>query len=362
MYVRVPPSGHGQAVGRDTLAVGKLNALECVSSPCVDHRAATHETGTVQDAVVARRRQVPRVYNRRNLDTCRCKIARGAPAIVVVGKHCDPPAGRHTKTIDVGAHSTREHDPRSIVVGEGYGTLDCTGTQHATRCSDAPQNLSCTAFNRTDVISDAFERAVDAVVIGPVHAGACHQAYVAHAAQGAGGVRSPHRGLLAIDTVAFGIEPATRCEVLIAQDHSGSGTSSGQCCCKTRGARADDQQVCKQKSLVIAVRVRLHGQTTESCGMTDSRLVDFFPECLGPHEGLVVKTRRKQWRRQIVDGHEIVAQRAAPILTASHKPVVQLLHRCAHIRITSSTTADLDQCIGLFNTGRDDAARAVILE
>ena len=117
-----------------------------------------------------------------------------------------------------------------------------------------------------------------------------------------------------------------------------------------------------QEALVVAVGVFLHRQASKARRLANEWLIELFPERFGPHEGLVVETRRQERRGKIGDRHQIEIERSAMVLAFRLKPIEKLGDRGARVGFLSRTRAELDKRVGFFRSGGQNAARAVILE
>ena len=89
--------------------------------------------------------------------------------------------------------------------------------------------------------------------------------------------------------MGFGVEAPTRNEVLVGQDHAKPGSCGCQRGGKAGRSGADHEEVAVQESVIVHIRVRLHGKPAQTCGGADQRFVEPLPERLWPHEGLVVE-------------------------------------------------------------------------
>ncbi len=127
-------------------------------------------------------------------------------------------------------------------------------------------------------------------------------------------------------------------------------------------AAAYYQNIAEFSGFFVSVRVRLGGGAAEAGGAADHRLVEFFPEGGGPHEGFVVETGGEKWRQMGIDAEQIVLERGEAILAAGGETVEQFNDGGAGVGFTLRAGAQFDQGVGLLRTGRENTTRAVIFE
>ena len=227
---------------------------------------------------------------------------------------------------------------------------------------DPPQDLARLAVAAGEMVGPALQRAVDAVVVGAEHRGPRHRPDPVHGRELSHGVGRPAGAGPAVHLVGLGVEPPAHDEILVGQDDPRPAASRGKGGGKPGRTRAHDQQVAMQETLVVAVRVGLARQASETGRFADRRFVDPLPEGGRPHECLVVEARRQEGREQVVDRQQVMAQRTAVVLAPGLQPVEQLGDGRAGIGLAVSAAAQLDQRVGLFGAGAEDAARPVVLE
>ena len=147
-------------------------------------------------------------------------------AVVVVCEHRNLGAGGDAKAVGIRADSTCLHDARAVVVGERHGTFCGTRSKDRALGIDAPEDVAEFA----GAVVAAFKRAVDAVVVGAVDGGSGHDADVWHAGEFGGGFCREFMPLAAINLVGFGVEASAEKEVLVRENHTQTGSTSGQSC------------------------------------------------------------------------------------------------------------------------------------
>ena len=281
----------------------------------------------------------------------------------LVREHHGAPARRHRIAVEIGAHGAGQHDAGAVVVAEHQRPLDGAGGENAAPGEDAPQALARLVRGRLgDVVVDALQRRVGAAVVDADHRRARHDAHVGQRRQLGRDVRRPVRAAAVADSPVLGEQPPAEAEVLLAQHDARAGPARRQRRHQARRPAADDQHVAVQEGLLVGVGVALAGGAPEPGGAADQRLVDLLPERRRPHEGLVVEAGRQQRRDQRVDRQQIEPQRRPAVLAGGDEAVVELGRGGARVGLAPRAGPQLDQRIGLLRSGRQDAARAMILE
>jgi hypothetical protein len=113
----------------------------------------------------------------------------------------------------------------------------------------------------------------------------------------------------------------------------------------------------------IVVGVRLARGNAEAGRGTYHRFVDLLPGSLRPHEGLVVEAGCEERRGEIVEPADIESERRPAVLRPGLHAVIDFLHGCPDVRCPPHRiAADIHQRIGFFRSGRQHAARPVVLE
>ena len=144
------------------------------------------------------------------------------------------------------------------------------------------------------MIGSALECAVDAMIKGAVDGCARHQSRIVAGGEFGSDCGRPVRAGLFVDFMGFGVEAPSRNEVLVGQNHAKTRSCGCQCSGKAGRSGADHKEVAVQESVIVNIRVRLHGKPTQACGGADQRFVEPLPKRLRPHEGLVVEAGRKE--------------------------------------------------------------------
>ena len=359
MDIRVPAAGNGEAVQRDPFAGRQRNPFQAVAAPGRFHLAARQNP---RAGHVRHRATFAHVDDRRHLDALRGEIGRRAPAVIVVGEHADPPARADGKPVGIGAHRTGQHHAGPVVAAEGDRPLGGAGGEDRPLAVDPPQDLARLAVAGGQMVRLALQRAIDAVIVGADDRGPREETDPVHGRQFAHGVHRPVRAGPTIHLMGLGVEPPAHDEILVGQNHPRTAAPGGEGGGKAGRPGADNQQVAMQEPLVVAVRIGLAGQAAETGSGADGRLVDPLPEGFRPHEGLVIEAGREERREQIVKRQQVVAQRAAIVLAAGFQPVEQFGNGRPCVGLPVRAAAQFDQRVGLFRTGREDAAGPMVFE
>ena len=103
MHVWRPSARHGQAIGLDAPAVTEAHRADATAPDRVHHEVAL---AGIDDGC--------------DLDALLAQVLGGAKAVVVVREHRDLSARRDTKSVDISAHGTRQHDTGTVVVAKGH--------------------------------------------------------------------------------------------------------------------------------------------------------------------------------------------------------------------------------------------------
>ena len=213
-----------------------------------------------------------------------------------------------------------------------------------------------------DMQPHPFQRAKGAVIIGPGHRGAGHQAHIGQRAQFGQHGLGPVGAGLAVDAQVFGQQAAAHAGIFFGEDHIRPRLRSGQRSHQARGTRSDDQHIAEGPGLFILRLVMFARQRAKACGAADQRFIELFPQGARPHEGLVIEPGRQEGRGQIIDRQKVEFQRWEAVLAAGGKAVEQFLHRGADIRGLLVALKDFHHGVGLFTARRQHAARAVVFE
>ena len=101
-----------------------------------------------------------RIDNRLNAGPCCQQIQCGAIGIVIIGENHCAAARQHTKVIDIGAHSTGQHDAGAVIIAKYQGLFQRACRQHNLLGADLPPALARQVVRRhREVIGDFFDAA-----------------------------------------------------------------------------------------------------------------------------------------------------------------------------------------------------------
>ena len=291
-----------------------------------------------------------------------CRLDR-APAVGVVGEQRDAVCRRRGVALDIAAHRRGHHHAGRVVAGKDDRPLDGAGCDDAALGDDPPQPLPHLVLGRGgDVVVDALERAIGAAVIDAEQRGAAHDADIGQRRQLGQRAGNPLGCRHAVDRAAVAEQPAAERKVLFAQDDARAGAAGRQRCRQPGRSAAGDQHVAIGPGLVVVVGIGFAGRASEAGGPADGRLVDRLPEFRRPHEGLVVEAGDEDRREQLVDRHEVVAQRRPAVLAGRFEAVIELGRGRLGVRLAARAAAQFDQRVGFFRAGGEQPARPVIFE
>jgi len=112
----------------------------------------------------------------------------------------------------------------------------------------------------------------------------------------------------------------------------------------------DHQKVAKRAGLLVKIRIGFAAEAAKPGGAPDRGLVELFPHCGRPHEGLVVEAGDEQRSSQLVDRAQIELQRGPAVLALGRKSVVKLDRGRLGVGLTPRAAAQFDQRVGLFRS------------
>ena len=179
MYIWTPATRYSQTIAFNPFARGQSDRVQPSAARSVNH-AAAHIDRRASNG--CGRLDIARIYHCADINPLGCQICCGAPTVVIVGKDGHLFAGGHPIAIDIGAHSSRQHNARPVIVAKGNRPLGCARGQQGAFRINPPQNLPWFAIRACQMIGAALERAINAMIIGAVNCCADHQAHIVHRA------------------------------------------------------------------------------------------------------------------------------------------------------------------------------------
>ncbi len=362
VHIGVPATGDGERTAMDLLSTTTGKADIGMADPqtpaCTADDRAGKDLGDL-----ALRGVGAGIDDGRHIDTGGGKVGGGPVPVIIVGKDGDMLGRGGGKAVHIAAYRAGLHDARPVIVGKADQPFGGAGAQQRAPGIDAPQDLPRLAsVRRGDMVAGAFQHGMDAMVEHPDGGASRHQPHIGKALQFGHHSGGPVGTRHAADTEALLKQPAAGTEILVDEDHLGTGASGGQRRRQPGRSGPDHQQVAMAKSAVIDIRIVLAGQRAKAGCAPDDRLVDTFPEGFRPHEGLVVEACAEKVRQPVIDRHQIESKRREPVLASGDQPVMELGHGDPAVRLAAGAGAKLDKAVRLFRSGRNNAARTVIFE
>ena len=361
-----PATGHAQQIARQCL-------FACISGggdACTTHcpraqRTGNHAAGTDDQAcglgeIAQGRIDVHALLDHCHLGTAARELRSTQPAAVIVGGHHHLLTQSHRPTVQVGLCCRCKHDAGPVVVGEDQRSFQRAGGKHDGAGADAAQHLARRATRGIGhvLVVPRKQRRHGAVVktkrrraLEDLDTGQTLQRLDLGAApallRGIGGERE---------------ETAPGQAVLLDQQHAGARLRRRARGREPRGSGADHQHIGETVACLVTIRVWLTRGAAEPRGTADETLVEHPRTAQWTHEGLVVETRADQPGQQAVDGHQVKVNRGRAVLAARNQSFVEFDQGAREVGCTAPAAADREKSVGLFHTGAEKTARAVVLE
>ena len=372
VHRRRPASRHQDRVDRD-------RALRPAALGLHGHRrhaqlaAGANDGAAMVDLDAERARLVDRragrivanIDDRRDIDAGPLQVDRRRIGGIVGRVDADIFSDSDAIMVEIDARRRGKHDAWPVIVGEHHVALDGAGRDHHALGADLPQPLARQVMARLgEVVADPLDQADEILRVVAERRGARQHAHIVHRGKpGDSGLR-PTPASLAVDLRA-GLEAqrAAKLGLLVADDDAHAGFGGGQRRRDAGRAAAQHQHLAMSETRRIVVGIGLVGRHAKAGRGADIRFVDAFPGGLRPHEGLVVEAGGKHRRRDVVDRADVEGERRPAVLRDRIQPVIELLHRGAHVRRLSRRIArNRHQRIGFLGAGRENAARPMIFE
>ena len=209
------------------------------------------------------------------------------------------------------------------------------------------------------MVAAALGQGQQVVVLVAKHRGAAEHHHLGHGAQPAHRVVGPGRRRLAIHSGVAGQQPATGLGLFVSQDHASTRCRSCQRSAQAGQAAASHQHITKGKAFVVVVGVGLARRLAQAAGLADVVLKK-VPGFLRGHEGLVIKTSGQKTGKPAVDAAQVKFDAGLGVNGLCAQAVDQFYLGHAGVGHSAGAVKQLYQRIGLFDTGAQDAARAVV--
>jgi hypothetical protein len=230
VHRRVPSAGHRQqiALGAHYFAAGIDFGRN--DSPFSADRTPHHAAlvkrcaGSACSGAQHVARLGPWVDDRCDRDARSRKVVDGSGRFIRRREHHRPPARQDRKTIDVSTNRARQHYAGPIVVAEHERPLDRAGGQNRGAGINSPQALTRLVGGRWDVIGDAFDGRVIAVVVCGDDSRPPQDRHVREACEFRFDIGDPCDCRCAVDDIIFRQKPSAECEILFADRHARSAT------------------------------------------------------------------------------------------------------------------------------------------
>ena len=215
-----------------------------------------------------------------DLEAGGARVGRGAPAVVIVGEHREPPAGRGRVAVDVAARRARQHHAGAVIVAERDHALERARGEHGALRDDLPRALARLMRRRHgEMIAHALDRAVLAVIEHAGDRGAAHDAAPRAARRARPRLAATHSvpGLASISYRSASSRPPSResSSARITRAPARAGRERRR---QAGRPAADHQHVAMREGLLVVVRILGAGGAAEPRGAADQRLVERFPE------------------------------------------------------------------------------------
>ena len=372
MQRRRPAGRDNQCIGIDgprLAATDPLDLYRLQTEPAfrVDHRMIGEHfdpelLGLCQQFCIDVR---PRIHDHGDRDAGLLEVERRAISGIVCRIDSHVGAHRHSVMIQIGARGGSQHDSGPVVLRKHHVALDrAGGDDHAFR-ADLPDTLARHQLvGIGNMLADALDQIDHVLRLIGKGRGAGEHPNIVHAREFAADLLSPVEAFLAIDLcINLMMERAAQFRLLVAENDGSARFGSRPCRDQACNAAADHQNIAMDEAVGVAVRIRLLRRNTEPGCRTDIRLVEMLPRSLRPHEGLVVEACGKDRREQVVDRADIESKRRPAVLRLRLHPLEDFLDGRPHIRRMGVRRArNIDERVGFFRPGGENAARPVILE
>ena len=319
--------------GRDGADRGAMHCVDAVTTSGVDHH---HDFGTGAH-----------------------QRGGGALHIVSAARNDNAAAGNNGKAFDIGAHGSRQHDPRAIIAAEQQRPFDAAGGDDDAAGADTPEALRngagrCAGFDKP------FDQR-DKIVIMVTRRRRAGQDAATGGDDAVANSGGPCQSRHARDGCCIAQQRAAEAVVVFDQHDAASGGGGSIGGGEAGRAAADDQHVAKGGAMLIMIGVGDARCRTEP-GRAADEMFKEQPYAGAAEEGFVVETGGQEARGKADDRANIKAQRRPAVLAGGDKAFGNEDIGGAGIGLGSAAEPGGDQRIGFFHAGAQHAARAMVFE
>ena len=295
------------------------------------------------------------VGEHRHLDPRLHEVEDRAVRRAVVGDRDRPRSRTHPVTAHAGERRGGEHHPGAIVVGEHQGPLRRAGRQHHPPRPHLPQ-----AFVDPWLRGRQLHHGEQIVVVVARHGGPVEPHHVGQGVELLRHVRRPLQGRTPADRRSTVEKHSAGYRPVVGDRHPGAAARRGQRRLKPGRTRARDQHVAVVEALLVRAPVRPAGSGAESGHAAHEPPVE-VPAAGRSHERLVVEPGREQPREPVGDRARVEADARPAVDAARAQTLPEREGRRPGVGLVVFAV-ELHDGVGLLGPGRDDPARAVVLE
>ena len=362
MHRRCPAARHQHKVTGNIARRGHLSVVNLANRHrtdtqmpcCAGDGCAGHNTNSGRRRLITHGAAIgARIDDRRHFDTRRMKLQRGLIGIIRGGKEHSFCARLHAIAVEERARRAGLHNAGAVIVGKHQWPLDRAGGQNHLFGPHLPHALARgLAIHLRQMVGEALDKADKILLVIAEGRGARQRADALMHRHHHQHIQRPLMRLAPVNRLTMrGEQRAAKFTLLVADDDIGTRLCRRQRSGQARRASAHHQHITMGIALGIMVRVRLFGCNTQTRRMADHRLIELVPQRLWPHEGFIIKPRRKHRRQQIIHLAHIQRQRRPAVLAGGHKPVIKLNLTGAKVgRCAPPAPIHADQRVGLVRT------------
>ena len=314
VHGRAPAARVAQQIAREPRDPGAVASHHADRSD----RRATHRgnagVGVVVDAGLRQAREQPgvdagaRVDDRHLLRAGPACVERAAVGVVVVGEHGHAPARKHRVLVGISANRRRQHHTGLVVVAKDQRPFDAASGHHDLPRPQLDQALAWqTGRGIGQVVGDAFGDRNQVVVVDAEDRAARQQAHITHRCELRDRLRRPARRRLVADLLVFPQQRTSQFGPLVSEHDARATARRRQRGRQSGSAAAGNQHVAMRELDRVVLGVLGQRRQAEPGRLADLALVE-HPEPWRPHERLVVKARRHQPGKRLIDAAPVERQ------------------------------------------------------